>query len=68
MQLKPINFVALQGQFLCRFQNYTWYVEMLGVRQRLIYPSFNYARIQYLTGLTHGHDVLYTLLEVSPVS
>ena len=40
---------------------------MLGVGQRLIYPSFNYARIQNLTGLIHGHDVLYALFKVSPV-
>ena len=41
---------------------------MFSVRQRLIYPSFNNARIQYLSSLAHGHDVLNALLEIPPVS
>ena len=41
---------------------------MFGVGKRLVYPSFNNARIQYLTGLTHGHYVLYAMFKVPPVS
>ena len=68
MQEESVNLIPLQWLFLGRLKDDSWDVEVLSIRQSLVYPGFDDPCIQHIACVLHGHNLGDTYLKSIPIS